>query len=46
MVNKTVEALDTTFSVEISGLCPFLKYTFKIAAKNSQGLGPYATLEG
>ena len=33
-------------SVEMSGLCPFLKYSFKVAARNSEGCGPPAMIEG
>ena len=42
-VNKTVH---TGTSVEVSGLCPFLKYSFKVAAGNSEGFGPCANIEG
>ena len=42
-INKTVHSES---SVEISGLCPFLKYSFKVAAENSEGPGPFAKFEG
>ena len=41
--NKTVHRGTT---IQISGLCPFLKYSFEVRARNSEGFGPPATIEG